>query len=283
MMFGRNTLWKAQALLHGKNNAILPCALIIGTSALVVYSHATEHSDDPTRKFLSMIISQMLPLVFLEVKIMSCPDPVAMLSQFGVKVLLMHICFLVQRLIAWPFHPICVPLGNLAGLAAACFALRWGFGFQLSSLAAYKHRDVYGLILLAVASAICMETFSTVSFGFGGTFARIYFTCTMYVELLSFVPAVWIVYQTSKQGDDVVSTKGANLEKQALSFFTFLLMLYTMEDLFQAFHSRSDFPLVAAGHVVHFLFLCDFSCFLLAHIYNPEKLLRCLPNHQLFA
>ena len=35
----------------------------------------------------------------------------------------------------------------------------------------------------------------------------------------------------------------------------------------------------AAGHLVHFCLLLDFACFLLAHIYNPEKLsgslLRC--------
>jgi hypothetical protein len=288
MMLGRNTLWKAQALLHGKNNnAILPCALILGASVLLVYCHATESSDAPTKTFLSMIILQMLPLVFLEVKILSCPDPVAMLSQFGAKVLLMHACFLLIRVIAWPFWTIGMPFANLAGLAAACFALRWGFGFQFSALTAYKHRDVWGLMLLAVASAMCMETFWAVSFRFDKWFfEKIVFSCTSYVELLSFVPAVWIVHQTSKKVDDVVSTKGANLEKQALSFFTFLLMFYTMDDLFMAFQMRSDEPLVAAGHLVHFLLLADFACFLLAHIYNPEKLhgqlLRWLPNHQLF-
>ena len=31
------------------------------------------------------IVVQMLPLVFLEKKILSCPDPVSMLSRFGSK------------------------------------------------------------------------------------------------------------------------------------------------------------------------------------------------------
>ena len=33
------------------------------------------------------IVVQMLPLVFLEKKILSCPDPVSMLSRFGSKAL----------------------------------------------------------------------------------------------------------------------------------------------------------------------------------------------------
>ena len=28
----------------------------------------------------------------------------------------------------------------------------------------------------------------------------------------------------------------------------------------------------SSGHIVHFLLLSDFACFLLAHIYNPDKL-----------
>ena len=35
------------------------------------------------------------------------------------------------------------------------------------------------------------------------------------------------------------------------------------------------------GHIVHFLLLLDFACFLLAHIYNPDKLSGSLLRHEL--
>ena len=38
------------------------------------------------------IVVQMLPLVFLEKQILSCPDPISMLSRFGSKVLAGSLC-----------------------------------------------------------------------------------------------------------------------------------------------------------------------------------------------
>merc|ERR1719163_203116 len=104
---------------------------------MVVYKHFTDdQGGDPIKHFLALIVIQMLPLVFLEIKILSCPDPVAMLSQFGTKVLLMHACFLALRVFAWPLLEVGLGFCNLIGLVAVCVALRWGFQFRCSSICA---------------------------------------------------------------------------------------------------------------------------------------------------
>merc|ERR1719284_353496 len=82
-------------------------------------------------------------------------EPVSMLSRFGAKTLLMHICFLTLRVCAWPLLEIGLGFCNLAGFVVACVALFYGFNFRLSSLRA--HWDVFGLWLLAAAGAFVTE------------------------------------------------------------------------------------------------------------------------------
>merc|ERR1719218_454226 len=119
-------MWRTQVALHGQsNNVTLPAILVACASLLVIYKHFTdEQSGDPTKQFLALIVIQMLPLVFLEMKILSCPDPVGMLSRFGTKVLLMHACFLALRICAWPLLEVGLGVCNLIGFAVACVALR---------------------------------------------------------------------------------------------------------------------------------------------------------------
>jgi len=275
-----NTLWQTQVFLHGKtNNAILPGMLVAAASILVVYKHfVDEQGGDPTKHFLALIVIQMLPLVFLEMKILSCPDPVAMLSQFGTKVLLMHACFLSLRVCAWPLLEIGLGFCNLLGLAAACAALHWGFGFRCSSMC--KHLDVCGLLVLAVFAAFCTEL---LDFHRAASLLECtIFTSSSYMEILAFVPAVWMVHQTAKKNDDVIMAGATTVQTQAAFFFAFLVSYYIMEDAISAFRVGGEEPLAAAGHIVHFILLLDFACFLLSHIYNPDKVqgsfLRWLPD-----
>merc|ERR1719311_32777 len=118
-------MWRTQVALHGQsNNVTLPAILVACASLLVIYKHfADEQSGDPTKQFLGLIVIQMMPLVFLQKKILSCPDPVAMLSHFGTKVLLMHACFLAMRVIAWPLLEIGLGVCNLVGFLVSCLAL----------------------------------------------------------------------------------------------------------------------------------------------------------------
>jgi hypothetical protein len=276
-----NALWQAQTTLHGKNNnVVIPAMLVATASILVVYKHfADEHGGDPIKHFLGLVVIQMMPLIFLQMKILSCPDPVSMLTRFGAKTLLMHICFLALRVCAWPLLEVGLGFCNLVGLVVACAALHWGFNFSCNSLRA--HSDVCGLWLLAVAGALCTELLDfhrQVSL-----LESTIFTASNYIELLAFVPAVWMVQQAVKKNDDTyVAGADSKVQSQAVFFFAFLVLYYVMEDVISAFRVGGDAPLAAIGHIVHFLLLLDFACFLLAKIYNPDQVhgsfLRRIPD-----
>jgi hypothetical protein len=265
-------------VLHGQNNSLaLPSLLVAAASVLVVYKHFVD-ANDPIKHFLALVVIQMLPLVFLQKRILSCPDPVSMLSRFGAKTLLMHGCFLALRVCAWPLLEIGLGFCNLAGLIVACVALFLGFNFRSGSLAA--HWDVYSLWAVAAIGAICTELLdfhAQVSL-----LERVIFTTSNYIELVAFVPAVWMVQQAVKKSDDTYNGSDQVVQRQASFFFGFLVFYYVMEDLISAFRVAGDAPLASFGHIVHFLLLLDFACFLLAKIYNPDMVygsfLRRIPD-----
>jgi len=261
-------MWRTQVALHGKSNsATLPALLVGSASALVVYKHFVEESGDPTKQFLALIVLQMLPLVFLEMKILSCPDPVGMLSQFGAKVLLMHACFLALRVCAWPLLEVGLGFCNLLGLVAAIGALYCGFRSQFKSWSA--HLDVCGLLLLAVVGALFTEL---LDFHRQASLLECtIFTASSYMEILAFVPAVWMVHQTTKKNDDACISGSDEVQTQGALFFAFFVCFYITEDVISAFRVGGQDALAATAHIVHFVLLLDFSCFLLARIYNPDK------------
>lgn len=273
-------LWKTQVALHGQsNNITLPALLVASASLLVIYKHFTDEvSGDPTKTFLALIVIQMLPLVFLQKKILSCPDPVGMLSMFGTKVLLGHGCFLALRVLAWPLLEVGLGFCNVIGLAAVCAALHFGFRFRISSMG--SHLDVCGLLVLALFGALCTELldFHRVA----SLLETTIFTASSYMEILAFVPAVWVVHQSVKKNDDVSVPGSEGVQNQATCFFAFLVAFYVMEDVISAFRIGGQEPFAALGHMVHFVLLLDFACFLLSHIYNPDKVqgsfLRWLPD-----
>jgi len=275
-----NAMWRTQVTLHGQSNHItLPAVLVAAASLMVVYKHFTDdQGGDPTKQFLALIAIQMLPLVFLEMKILSCPDPVGMLSRFGTKVLLMHGGFLALRVCAWPLLEIGLGFCNVLALAGVCVALRWGFRFRCSSISA--HWDICGLLLLAIVGALFTEI---LDFNRQASLLECtIFTASSYVEILAFVPAVWMVHKTVKKNDDADISESDVVQTQAAFFFAFLVPFYIMEDVISAFRVGGEDPFVAIGHVVHFLLILDFACFLLSHIYNPDKVqgsfLRWLPD-----
>jgi len=109
-----------------------------------------------------------------------------------------------------------------------------------------------------------------------------HFTASSYMEILAFMPAVWMVYRGVKKSDDVQASATDQVQYQAFYFFAFLVPFYVLEDVISAFRVGGEEPFAAIGHVVHFILLLDFACFLLSHIYNPDKVqgsfLRWLPD-----
>jgi len=91
-----------------------------------------------------------------------------------------------------------------------------------------------------------------------------------------------MVQQAVKKNDDTYAGSDQVVQTQAKFFFTFLVSYYVMEDVISAFRIGAVAPLAAAGHIVHFLLLLDFACFLLAKIYNPDHVygsfLRRIPD-----
>jgi len=246
---------------------------------LVVYKHFTEEEGgDPTKQFLALIVIQMLPLVFLQKQILSCPDPMGMLSRFGTKVLLMHACFLTLRVCVWPLLEVGLGFCNLLGLVGVCVALVLGFRFRLANISA--HMDVGGLFILAMVGALFTEL---LDFHRQASLLECtLFTASSYMEILAFVPAVWMVHQSVKKNDEERVAESDAVQRQAAFFFAFLVPFYIMEDVVSAFRIGGQEPMAAVGHVVHFVLLLDFACFLLSHIYNPDKVqgsfLRWLPD-----
>jgi len=263
-------MWRTQVALHGKsNNITLPGMLVGAASLMVVYKHFADMTanGDPIKHFLALIVIQMLPLVFLQMKILSCPEPIGMLSRFGTKVLLMHACFLGLRVLAWPLLEVGLRYCNVAALMLSCAALRWGFQFRIASIA--QHWDLGCLVLLALGGGFLTEV---LDFHRRASLLECtIFTASSYMEILSFVPAVWMVHKSVKKNDDEPATAPDNAQLQATFFFAFLVPFYVMEDIISAYRVAAVEPMAALGHVVHFLVLLDFACFLLSHIYNPDK------------
>merc|ERR1719401_1188175 len=103
---------------------------------------------------------------------------------------------------------------------------------------------------------------------------RVASSACLYIELLAFVPAVWTVCRPDATGGGQVraSTDVIDTRKRTVAFFAFLIGFYITEDVIGGFKLIWDLPLAACGHAAHFLLLLDFAVYLLAHLYDPEKL-----------
>lgn len=281
-----NAIWNVQNVLHSNNSFALPGTLMLSASSLLVYKHMTDEREgfDSLKTFLVLILIQMVPLLVLEMKILACPDPVELLARFGPKVLLMHAAFLALRVVGFFFMDTNECCWNVARVACACIALHKGFGFRFSPASILAHLDVWLLVLTALLAASSTKLLdwliNDAPFDLGSLSSLN--TASDYIEILAFVPAVWMVLKSNQNQHVTAQTVATDPRKRVLYFFAFLVSFYFTEDILGAFQLYQDIPLAAAGHTLHFLLLIDFAGFLLAHIYNPEKLkgelLRWLPG-----
>merc|ERR1719420_2659829 len=90
---------------------------------------------------------------------------------------------------------------------------------------------------------------------------------------MAFVPAVWMLYRESTSGERMPSVESIQTKRTSTAFFLFLVIFYFTEDITQAYESMFISPLAAMAHMAHFLLLSDFAFYILAHVYNPEKLM----------
>jgi len=276
-----NALWSASDMVHGKNSAALPVSLLLVASCLVFYRHMTVESYGPDllKTCLGLHVIQMLPLVFLEVKILSCVDPVGLLCKFGSHVILMHTSFLALRVGSSCFLEVGgfdTTYQNVAHIIVGLVALHKGFGLRLSLKTCLQHYDVFCLSLLALVAAYSQEYLSELlrpdDWFHANLIQRSLVAASDYIEILAFVPAVWMVHKEDKNAPRV-TVENTVTKRKTVAFFAFLLVFYVTEDVLTAPALSSGLALIALAHYTHFLLLLDLSFFILAHIFNPEKLL----------
>jgi len=276
-------MWSTQDVLH-KRKQVVPGTLFLLSASLVVCRHMThsgpENEPDFIKSFLAMIVLQMLPLVALEMKIMQCADPVGLFCKFATPVTLIHACFLMMRVLLY-LEPHSGVHENMlwysgAGVVGAFWIMQKAYSQSLSSI--FKCNDVWMLISLAVVAAVGMSYLDgslSESTDLWSLIVNVLRTSNTYVEIVAFVPAVWMVY-----GEDYQSVcrfqKGMDTKMTATAFFIFLIAFYVTEDLLSAYDAYEFSALASCAHFLHFILLVDFSCYILAHLYNPEKLVGSL-------
>jgi hypothetical protein len=275
-MSAQSIMWQTQQFLH-KTPQVVPGTLLSVAGCLLVHRHMTEdvQGTDPLKTFLALIIIQMLPLVALELKIMSCADPVGLFCKFAMPVTLVHAVFLGLRLCHYHLYATSYIVCSALGLAGALAAIRFGFKASLSSVILCK--NVWLLVLLSVGAALATESIDAWVNpppewrmpGWSEYLDGVLSTANNYIELMGFIPAVWMVYRQEQHVYDDVDS--SITKRKATAFFLFLVGFYLAEDLFGAWQSW-DAPAAACAHVVHFLMVCDFAFYVLAHIYNTDKL-----------
>merc|ERR1719379_2851400 len=152
-------MWRTQDILH-KKPQVVPGTLLLLASSLIVCRHMTHeqyHGSDQLKTFLAMILVQMLPLVALELKIMSCADPVGLFCKFATPVTLIHAVFLGMRLIQhylssetiWDDTAQMLTAG--LGFAGALMTMTLGFRQSLVNIVLCK--SVWGLMVLGFVAA----------------------------------------------------------------------------------------------------------------------------------
>jgi len=280
-------MWQIQDMLH-KTPQVVPGALLGSAGSLIVYHHMThegeEHEADPIRTFLAMIVVQMLPLVALEMKIMSCADPVGLFCKFATPVTLLHAFFLGMRLLMYNNYDSTCLATSALGFVGAILTMVVGFRQSLSNIIACY--SVWSLVALAFVAAVSTQALDqyvnpqTDWDSYGAAIKENYWTLIFsnsleysnsYIELLAFVPAVLMLYRENRN-ESRYQVESTDTKRTATAFFLFLVGFYITEDLVNAYHSYQLSGLASLAHVAHFILLVDFACFVLAHIYNPEKL-----------
>jgi len=283
MTSAANFIWRSHEVLHRKNNMVVPGSLMLLAGSLIVYRHMTQvnnHGTDNLKTFLAMTLIQMIPLVALECKVMSCADPVGLFCKFAAPVTLMHSVFLFLRICQYPLYAQGYVFFSVLGFAGAVVTMSKGFKQRWFNI--FQYPAVWKLVALAfVAAAFTVSAdayFAPVwrrrlRGYWWKLFKSVLTTTNHYVELMAFVPAVWMMYNEDKSGQHTTQVESKDTKRTSTAFFLFLVIFYFTEDIVDAWETKFRSPLSSAAHVAHFMLLLDFAFYILAHVYNPEKLM----------
>lgn len=277
-------IWQTQNALHKQPQAV-PGILLLLASSLVVHQHMTHsadgHASDHIKTFLAFTAAQMLPLVALEMKIMSCADPVGLFCKSAMPVTVIHIFFLGVRLVMHSqYDRDCLVYSGIF-FVGGLLAIR--NGYRQNWLKIVQLPAVWFLISLALAASIAVTSLDAYlnTMTWKTFFEMAIVTWGEYAELVAFAPAVWFVYREDQCAGRAQLTS-ADTKRISTTFFFLIVGFYAAEDLGDAYFLYHLSWKASLAHVAHFCLLADFALYILIHIYNPEKLVgqlcRWLPS-----
>jgi len=274
-------VWSIHNIIHGGCSSVLPIVILTAACCLVLYQHMTAKEADhfAIRTFLALIVVSMTPLALLEKKLLSCSDPLGLLYKFSGKVILMQTIQLSLRVGAGIYLPDFASgflSTNCILLVSAVVLLPTIFGLRPTKQWIVEQRDVMLLAVLAFSFAVFTEIADGYQ-GYQSLFNKSLMTrhilnsitqASDYLELVSFVPAVWMVCRDKELKEVDVNAA----RKRATALIAFLLSFYFIEDVVAAWVLLgSSLPLAVMGHTAHFLLVVDFALYFSAHLFDPEK------------
>jgi len=279
-----------QTLVHGSScTLVLPGMLLVASAVMLAYRHLTEERYDlPLNGFLANILLQMLPLVALKVKILSCTDRVSLVPLALVKTILMHAILSIMRILSQVMQG-----GHISRMQitfdavtfiAAMALLRNVFEFPLSLTRMLEQRDVRNLVGLAIIAACVSESIFTylpsswvneatrLYTQDGLTASKVFFVAANYVDIVAFMPVVWRLYQADDELEDcaVGTVVSVEAKRQVQMFFLFVLGFYLWDDVIDPIMGLLEEPVAMMAHAAHFMLLADFAGFFLFQVRNPQ-------------
>jgi len=268
---------------------VLPGLLLLCSSVLLVYRHATEERFDlPLGGFLANILLSMLPLVALKAKIWSCSDRVSLVPLALVKTLLMHCTLGIMRLASQFMtggdlgkQQFCFDIAVIAGALAL---LKWEFDFPLTVGSILQHHDVRNLIIMAFGGALFTEglfIYGPAWLVGSGVFAdkdgltptKVFFTASNYVDIVAFMPVVRKLYEVENSLEDcaIGTVVSVEAKRQVRLFFLFVCAFYAWDDVIDPVMHLLDEPLAMMGHAAHYMLLLDFAGFFFFQVGNAQS------------
>lgn len=271
-MSGQSLLLQVQGALR-KNGMLLPGGILLSASLVVIYKHlfVDKQGDNSATKLMYTILMTNVPIFYVDARMPASKDPLGLLSKFGPKVLFMHMCFLSSRFdLLWQPHVWMLNFTNVAGFMMVAVVLFACFRFHECF---QQHVDAFLLVGVSIGAAVATEALSTWSATYRrrNNFVRDCFhSSSMYIELLTFLPACWILWRFEKKDAAAVDLNSNDRKLQAFGYVFVMVAFYLLEDVITLLYYWDSWFMLST-HVFHYLLLVDLSIFIASYAMDPSS------------
>lgn len=258
-----------EAALKLVETKAIPIILLLAVAGMWV--HQSMFGTFPAcRRFLGSLVIQMVPIAVLKCKVVNSVNRVALISRNALKVLITHVSVLILRLLAAMLMHSGVSspqdessidfYANLCALVGAFVILTMMYDFRWSCTDFSAHSDVGIVHILGMAfTGVQMAWLSSYDWQFVIWVAAY----ANFMEVLAFMPAVWMIFITQKDLLAFECFSQPKVEQQVKYFFLWMICFNIYDDCISVVLSGLTDPFVVAGHVVHFIMILDFNCLFL--------------------